>query len=320
MFLRHLTPMLGSSQMQQTLEFYTSVLGFTLQEKWEDQGVLRWFSLNKDQVWLMFSLREEEETIAMSGCLYLYPSDVEVLWERVKDKVEVIQPVCETDYGMLEFAILDNNGYELRFGKEQKASTDFARWFPANLTLETDRVRLRVLREPDIEPLRRLIKSDTTWKYFTKDLADETTYDTWMREALSEYASEKRVPFSIFDKERNAFAGSTSYGNISFFDKRIEIGWSWLGDAFKGTGVNTHAKFLLLQYAFETLRFERVEIKTDNLNERSKAALKKIGATPEGVLRSHMQMHSNRRRDSIYFAILKDEWERVKSESFANVK
>ena len=72
-----------------------------------------------------------------------------------------------------------------------------------------------------------------------------------------------------------------------------------------------------MKYAFETLGFERVEVKTDNLNDRSKAALKKIGATSEGVLRSHMQMHSNRRRDSIYFSVLKDEWPNVKKEKFA---
>lgn len=86
-----------------------------------------------------------------------------------------------------------------------------------------------------------------------------------------------------------------------------------------GTGVNHHAKFVLLSYAFDALRFERVEIKTDNLNERAKKALVHIGATEEGVLRSHMQMPHGRRRDSIYFSLLKGEWETVKMLYFADM-
>jgi RimJ/RimL family protein N-acetyltransferase len=81
-------------------------------------------------------------------------------------------------------------------------------------------------------------------------------------------------------------------------------------------GVNKHAKFALLSYAFGVMKMERVEIKTDNLNERAKAALLKVGMIPEGVLRSHMQMHSNRRRDTIYFSILKSEWEERRARFF----
>jgi len=104
------------------------------------------------------------------------------------------------------------------------------------------------------------------------------------------------------------------------FDKRIEIGWSWLAKKYQGTGINFHAKFSLLSYAFEVLDFERVEIKTDNLNERAKQALRKIGAKEEGVLRSHMQMPLNRRRDSVYFSILKNEWPGIRSSIFKEIK
>jgi N-acetyltransferase len=86
-----------------------------------------------------------------------------------------------------------------------------------------------------------------------------------------------------------------------------------------GTGINTHAKFLLLRYVFEQMKFKRVEIKTDNLNERAKGALLKIGATPEGVLRSHMLMFNNRRRDSIYFSILDHEWPYIRQNHFAGI-
>lgn len=312
MFLRHLTPMLATRNFTETIDFYTRVLGFQLQGTLESEGQTSWCSLRRDSVWLMFTGPLGADKIPqMTGDLYFYPSNVQDLWQEIKDKAEVICPLEETDYNMLEFVIKDNNGYVLRFGKELTPDA-FERSFPPDFVLETDRVQLRILRAADVAELQKLTNSDTTWKYFTRDLSSEDAFKTWMSEALLDYAYQRRVPFVIIDKQRNAIAGSTSYGSISFFDKRIEVGWSWLGDAFKGSGVNTHAKFLLLRYALETLQWERVEIKTDNLNERSKAALHKIGATPEGVLRNHMQMHSNRRRDSIYFSVLKSEWQQVK--------
>ena len=313
MFMRALTPLLETNSIQQTIDFYTSMLGFEVHETGEYEGQLRWCALKKDNSWVMFTARNApKQSPSMTGDLYLHTTDVNSLWEMLKDKAEILQQMTDMPYGAREFVMKDNNGYSLRIGMDLVAFSDFDKYFPLDLSLETDRVQLRILKWSDIEKLKPLTASDTSWNYFTKALNDEASYDAWMKEALLDYGSQKRVPFVIIDKQRNAYAGSTSYGNISFYDKRIEIGWSWLGDAFKGTGVNTHAKFLLMRYAFETLGFERVEIKTDNLNERSKAALKKIGAKPEGVLYNHMQMLNNRRRDSIYFAVLKNEWPAVK--------
>ena len=140
-----------------------------------------------------------------------------------------------------------------------------------------------------------------------------------MDTAMQERAAGKRVPFVIIDKGTGEICGCTSFGNISFYDKRIEIGWTWVGTATMGTGINHHAKFVLLSYAFDALRFERVEIKTDNLNERAKKALVHIGATEEGVLRSHMLMPHGRRRDSVYYSILRNDWETVKMLYFGDV-
>ncbi len=147
-----------------------------------------------------------------------------------------------------------------------------------------------------------------------QELDDAQALRNWISDLLQERELGKRMPFVIIDKDTREVCGSTSYLNISFFDKRLEIGSSWLGPDFIGMGVNKQAKFALLSYAFGVMKMERVEIKTDNLNERAKSALLKVGMIPEGVLRSHMQMHSNRRRDTIYFSILKNEWpERVAS-------
>src|SRR5215831_20301558 len=167
-------------------------------------------------------------------------------------------------------------------------SEEYKKYFPDSLTLETARVRLRILRADDQQLLEPQTQSSSLWEYFTKDLSKREELKAWIDEALLDRAEGRRVPFVVVDKDENAVCGCTSFGNISFYDKRIEIGWTWLGERFVGMGVNRQAKFALLSFAFDIMQFERVEIKTDNLNERSKAALRKIGATEEGILRSHM--------------------------------
>jgi len=196
---------------------------------------------------------------------------------------------------------------------------EYTKYFPKTFSLETPRVILRLMDPDDFDHFLKITNNHDIWKYFTKDLFEETELKTWMEEAFLERASFKKMPFTIIDKDTKTICGSTSYGNISFFDKRVEIGWTWLGAEYLGTGINHHAKFALLSFAFEVMKFERVEIKTDNLNERAKAALIKIGMKPEGILRSHMQMHSNRRRDSIYYSIIKEEWVSVRTLFFADM-
>ena len=196
---------------------------------------------------------------------------------------------------------------------------NYQKFFPDDFTLETPRVQLRLLKPEDIHSLKTLSKITDIWKYFTFDLSDDTALMNWIDEALAGRRAFNRMPFLIIDKDSNQICGSTSYGNISFYDKRIEIGWSWLGIDFMGTGVNRNAKFALLSHAFEAMQVERVEVKTDYLNERARAALLKIGMYEEGVLRSHMLMHSNRRRDTVYYSIIRDEWLAVKKRFFPDL-
>jgi RimJ/RimL family protein N-acetyltransferase len=187
------------------------------------------------------------------------------------------------------------------------------------LILETDKVLLRPLRHLDIATFSPLTKDASLWKYFTFLLDDPAELQQWVEIALQEREEGKRIPFTLIEKATGNICGSSSFGGISSFDKRIEIGWSWLATQFRGTGINFHAKFSLLSYAFDVLDWERVEIKTDNLNERAKQGLRKIGAKEEGVLRSHMQMPLNRRRDSVYFSILKSEWPAIKNSIFKEI-
>jgi len=188
-----------------------------------------------------------------------------------------------------------------------------------NLKLETDKVILRPLENSDISSFARITNEAALWKYFTFLLNNHSELQRWVETALKEREEGKRIPFTIVEKATGEVCGSTSLGSISYYDKRIEIGWSWLGKHYQGTGINFHAKFSMLSYAFDVLDWERVEIKTDNLNERAKQGLRKIGAKEEGVLRSHMQMPLNRRRDSVFFSILKDEWPKIKSSIFKEI-
>jgi N-acetyltransferase len=190
---------------------------------------------------------------------------------------------------------------------------------PPSLKLETDNVLLRPLQKEDMSSFARIVNDQSLWRYFTFLLNNAAELQRWVETALNEREDGKRIPFTIIEKATGEICGSTSLGSISYYDKRIEIGWSWLGKQYQGTGINFHAKFSMLSYAFDVLDWERVEIKTDNLNERAKQGLRKIGAKEEGVLRSHMQMPLNRRRDSVFFSILKNEWPEVKNSIFKDI-
>ena len=199
------------------------------------------------------------------------------------------------------------------------SKSEYGRFFPSTFTLETQRVVLRLLQPEDFKNLLPLTKDQDTWKWFTKNLYEEAELKKWMEQLLLEREQGTRMPFTIVDKDSYNICGSTSFLNISFFDKRLEIGSSWLGTSYIGTGINKHAKFALLCYAFEVMKMERVEIKTDTLNERAKAALLKVGMVPEGVLRNHTQMHSDRRRDTLFFSIISNEWEERKYQFFMDI-
>lgn len=184
-----------------------------------------------------------------------------------------------------------------------------------NLILESAKIRLRPLTADDFTPFLRITNDESMWIYFTYDLSVESELKVWMNIAMEDLKNLNRLPFAIIEKATGNPVGSTSFGNISYRDKRIEIGWTWICREFQGKGVNSEIKYLMLKYIFETLGFERAEIKTDVLNLPARKALQRIGAIEEGILRSHMLMTHGRRRDSIYYSILRSEWEEVKKKN-----
>jgi RimJ/RimL family protein N-acetyltransferase len=135
----------------------------------------------------------------------------------------------------------------------------------------------------------------------------------YVQTALQEQAAGSVLPFALIEKSSGRTIGSTRYANIERAHRRLEIGWTWVARPWQRTAINTEAKYLLLRHAFETLECMRVELKTDSLNERSRAAILRIGARQEGIFRNHMITASGRVRHTVYFSIIDSEWPAVRA-------
>ncbi len=179
-----------------------------------------------------------------------------------------------------------------------------------NYILEDERVLLRPLQQEDfINLLPFALMEPDTWKYSLVTAAGEEGLKNYMDIAFVEKEKEKEYPFIVFDKRTNEYAGSTRFYDINIPFKTLQLGYTWYGKKFQGTGLNRHCKSLLLAFAFEQIGMERVEFRADNDNARSIAAMKSIGCKVDGVLRKNMPTRDeDKRRDSIVLSILKDEW------------
>jgi N-acetyltransferase len=184
-----------------------------------------------------------------------------------------------------------------------------------NYVLEDEVALLRPLQLTDVTHLRHFPQQDPDiWKYSLMRIASADDLQEYVSQALQARELQKEYPFVVFDKRNGQYAGSTRFYDIQLSYATLQLGYTWYGKAFQQTGLNRHCKFLLLQFAFEQCGFERVEFRADARNERSIEAMKKIGCTVEGILRSNLPMPEGPRRDSIVLSILKEEWHsRVRS-------
>lgn len=151
------------------------------------------------------------------------------------------------------------------------------------------------------------------WRYTTLQVQTREQMRAYLETALREQAAGISLPFATTEKHSGLVVGSTRFGNIDKANRRVEIGWTWVGKNWQRTAVNTEAKLLMLQHAFETWRCLRVEFKTDSLNARSRAALLRLGAKEEGMFRNHMITDTGRIRHSVYYSITDSEWPEVKA-------
>ena len=182
--------------------------------------------------------------------------------------------------------------------------------FPQNTILEDEFVLLRPLQESDVDALLEIsLNEPETWEYSLVRANGKENLEKYIQSALKARANQTEFPFIVFDKKSGKYAGSTRFYDIQLPFKTLQLGYTWYGKNFRGTGLNKHCKFLLLEFAFETLGMERVEFRADNNNLRSIAAMKSIGCKVEGILRNHIpSFDSEVRRNSIILSILREEW------------
>ena len=186
--------------------------------------------------------------------------------------------------------------------------------FDEEITLENNFVLLRPITKSDIDNLLPIATDDKDLLQFSPaPIYTPELLETYIATAILNRANKNRYTFIVFDKTKNAYAGSTSFLNISNADDRLEIGATWYGKKFQRTGLNRNCKYLLLEYAFDHLDAERVEFKTDERNVASRTAIEKIGGQLEGTLRRHTLMYDGHRRNTVYYSILKNEWQQMKS-------
>ena len=186
-------------------------------------------------------------------------------------------------------------------------------------TLSGPLVTLEPLRKHHLAGLARAARGNNIWRYMSADLSTEGALDPWYEEACRLEKTGSQLPFAIRWTTDGELIGSTRYLNIVPQHLRLEIGWTWLIPTHWGGRANAATKMLLFQYAFERLGAARVELRTDVLNKRARQAIIKLGATEEGVLRRHMVMPGGRVRDTVQFAVVREDWPAVRATLAARI-
>jgi RimJ/RimL family protein N-acetyltransferase len=182
-----------------------------------------------------------------------------------------------------------------------------------DVVLEGAHVRLEPLTRDHLDGLCAVGIDPAIWRLSPWKQRTRADLEGYIETALAARAAGHALPFATVHRASGRVAGSTRFGEVAAEHRRTEIGWTWLGTEFQRTAVNTEAKFLMLRHAFETWGCVRVELRTDVLNERSRNAILRIGATEEGVLRQQIVCDDGRLRDSVYFSILDREWPAVRA-------
>jgi len=190
----------------------------------------------------------------------------------------------------------------------------------APVILEGRHVQLEPLTLEHTARLAEVGLDDDLWKWIPTAVRTPEEMSAYVQTALNEQATGSALPFALIEKSSGCAVGSTRYANIDRHHHRVEIGWTWVARQWQRTAINTEAKYLLLSHAFETLKCIRVELKTDSLNDRSRAAILRIGARQEGIFRNHLITASGRIRHTVYFSIVDSEWPEVKARLEAKLR
>jgi len=181
------------------------------------------------------------------------------------------------------------------------------------VTLEGRFVRLEPMRVEHCRALIAVGLGQDIFRYFPINIDTPEQMEAYVRHCVAGIEAGEFVTWVTVSRETDEVAGATGYLNIDRANRKLEIGGTRISPRWQRKAVNTEAKYLQLTHAFETLGCVRVEFKTDSLNEKSRAALLRIGAIEEGTLRNHIIMPDGRFRHSVYFSMIEAEWPSVKA-------
>ena len=180
-------------------------------------------------------------------------------------------------------------------------------------TLEGRVVRLEPLTLDHVPGLWEAGSDPAIWRLGLEPVQSAEEMRDYVARALRAQEQGAALPFATVLRSEGRVVGSTRFGNIDPVHRHVEIGWTWIAPRWQRTAVNTEAKLLMLRHAFEDWKCLRVELKTDVLNERSRAAILRLGAKEEGVFRKHAIAPTGRVRDSIFYSIIDEEWPSVRA-------
>jgi RimJ/RimL family protein N-acetyltransferase len=181
------------------------------------------------------------------------------------------------------------------------------------VVLEGRVVRLEPLTRDHLKGLAEFAFDEALWRWTMVRPLDPAGLETWLDSAVANREAGTELPFATVDRATGRPIGSSRFMSLVPEHRRLEIGWTWVARPWQRSGANREAKLLMLGHAFERLRCQRVEFKTNARNELSRAALLGIGATFEGIFRKHMVGYGGEIRDSAYFSVTDDEWPAVKA-------
>ncbi|WP_297764297.1 GNAT family protein [uncultured Muriicola sp.] len=180
------------------------------------------------------------------------------------------------------------------------------------IALENDYVKLIPLSLDNYRQLTPIALQPKLVQYSPSDIESEKSFKDYVTNALEQRSQKLCIPFLVYSKVHETAAGCTRYMNIDWINKVLHIGATWLGREFHGTSINTQMKILMINYAFNSLHFEKVEFRIDERNIRSRKAVEKLGAVLEGVLRKNVYLPDGFKRNTCCYGILPEEWERSK--------
>lgn len=189
--------------------------------------------------------------------------------------------------------------------------------FQSNLILKNEKVLLIPFENERNIELKEIIFDDDIWKYMGMYVRNDADFENYIQNTLQQKTNGNCYPFLIIDKATGKVAGSTRYGYLNHASQKCEIGWTWYGKDFQGTGLNKACKYALLDFGFDQIGFKRIQFSADLENTKSQRAIEKLGAIKEGIFRNNYIDSEGKSKDDVYYSIISQQWADTKQAYFS---